>query len=140
VVSVGTLSCAPAIAATTVEVLKGQVSVNQGQGYKQVTATSAVSTGDKVMAAPGGRAKIVYADGCAVDVYPGAVVTVPEKCYQPMRAGLEAPVEETRPFPWVPVLGAAAVIGVGACAVSGCFEDNDHGGRPKGRSPDGNNN
>ena len=66
------------------------MSVNQGQGYKQVAAASAVSTGDQVMAAPGSRAKILYSDGCAVDVYPGAVVTVPEKCYQPMTAGLEA--------------------------------------------------
>ena len=75
----------------------------------------------------------------AVDVYPGAVVTVPEKCYEPMRAGLEAPVAVAAPIPWVPLLGAAAVIGVGACAVSGCFDDDDPG-RPKGRSPDGNNN
>jgi hypothetical protein len=131
--SVGAFISSPTLAAT-VEVLQGQVSVNQGQGYKQVAAASAVSTGDQVMAAPGSRGKIVYADGCAVDVYPGAVVTVPEKCYQPMRAGLEAPVEEARPFPWVPVLGAAVVIGVGACAVSGCFE---HEGRPRPRSPDG---
>jgi hypothetical protein len=137
--TIGTVVCVPALAAATVQVVQGQVSVNQGQGYKQVVAPSAVSTGDKVMAAPSSRGKIVYADGCAVDVYPGAVVSVPEKCYQPMRAGLEAPVEEARPFPWVPVLGAAAVIGVGACAVSGCFEDHDHG-RPRGRTHDGGDN
>jgi len=135
--SVGAFISSPTLAAT-VEVLQGQVSINQGQGYKQVAAASDVSTGDQVMAAPGSRGKIVYADGCAVDVYPGAVVTVPEKCYQPMRAGLEAPVEEARPFPWVPVLGAAAVIGVGACAVSGCFENEEEGRRPpRPRSPDG---
>ena len=87
---IATVACLPAMAAATVQVVQGKVSVNQGQGYKQVAAASAVSTGDQVMAAPGGRAKIVYSDGCAVDVYPGAVVTVPEKCYQPMTAGLEA--------------------------------------------------
>jgi hypothetical protein len=128
----------PAVAAT-VEVLQGQVSVNQGHGYKHIAAASAVSTGDQVMAAPGGRGRIVYADGCALDVSPGAVVTVPEKCYQPMTAGLEAPVEEVRPRgAWIPYVGAAAIIGVGACAVAGCFDDDDPGGRPpSGRSPDG---
>jgi hypothetical protein len=137
----------PAVAAT-VEVLQGQVSVNQGQGYKQIAAKSAVSTGDQVMAAPGGRGRIVYPGGCALDVSPGAVVKVPEKCYQPMTAGLEAPVEEVRPHgAWIPYVGAAAVIGVGVCAVSGCFDDD--GGRRRraddrddrnGRTPDGGDN
>jgi hypothetical protein len=133
----GILVSLPAMAAT-VEVVKGKVLVNQGQGYKEIAAARAVSTGDQVMASPASRGRILYADGCAIDVGPGAVVTVPDKCYQPMRAGLEAPVEQARPFPWVPVLGAAAVIGVGACAVSGCFDDDDNGRRqPPGRSPDG---
>jgi hypothetical protein len=142
--SIATFACLPAMAAATVQVVQGKVSVNQGQGYKQVGAASAVSTGDRVMAAPGSRAKILYSDGCAVDVYPGAVVTVPEKCYQPMTAGLEAaPAAEAAGIPWVPIVGAAAVIGVGACAVSGCFRDEDHNGRqkkPKGRTADGGDN
>jgi hypothetical protein len=147
-VGVGTFISLPATAAT-VKVLQGQVSVNQGQGYKQVAAASAVSTGDQVMAAPGSRAKILYSDGCAVDVYPGAVVTVPEKCYQPMTAGLEAAPVVAAPYagiPWVPILGAGAVIGVGACAVSGCFDDDDHvrrrenNGKPNGRTHDGGDN
>jgi hypothetical protein len=144
--SAGVFISFPALAAATVEVVKGQVSVNQGQGYKQVAAGSAVSTGDRVMAAPGGRGRIVYANGCAVDVHPGAVVTVPEKCYEPMRAGLEAPVAEAaHPYygAWIPYVGAAAVVGVGACAVAGCFNDNDPGngnGRPHGRTHDGGDN
>jgi hypothetical protein len=146
--SIGTLVCLPAMAATTVKVVEGQVSVNQGEGYKQVAGAAAVSTGDRVMAAPKGRGKIVYADGCTVDVFPGAVVTVPEKCYQPMRAGLEAAPAEAAyvGIPWIPIVGAAAVIGVGACAVSGCFNDDDHGrrrnnnGKPNGRTHDGGDN
>ena len=122
---IGSLICLPAMAAT-VEIVQGQVSVNQGQGYKQITAASAVSAGDQVMAAPGGRGRIVYADGCAVDVYPGAVLTVPQKCYQPMTAGLEAVPVAAAPFPWLPVVGGAAVLAVGICAVSGCFEENHH--------------
>jgi hypothetical protein len=139
-VTVGTFMCLPATAAT-VEVLQGQVSVNQGQGYKQVAGPSAVSTGDQVMAAPGSRGRIVYANGCALDVSPGAVLTVPKQCYQPMRAGLETPPVEEARIPWIPIVGAAAVIGVGACAVAGCFDDDDPGRRrPPGRSPDGGNN
>jgi hypothetical protein len=137
--SIATFACLPAMAAATVQVVQGKVSVNQGQGYKQVGAASAVSTGDRVMAAPGSRAKILYSDGCAVDVYPGAVVTVPEKCYQPMTAGLEAaPVAAA--VPWVPIVGAAAVIGVGVCAVSGCFRNEGRRGKPPSRTVDGGDN
>jgi hypothetical protein len=132
---IGSLICLPAMAAT-VEIVQGQMSVNQGQGYKKIMAASAVSAGDQVMAAPNSRGRIVYADGCAVDVYPGAVVTVPQKCYQPMTAGLEA-VPEAHPFPWVPVVGAAAVLAVGICGASGCFE-NHHHHRP--RTDDGGDN
>jgi hypothetical protein len=143
---IGTLVCLPAMAAATVKVVQGQVSVNQGQGYKQVATATAVSTGDRVMAAPGSRGKLVYADGCTLDVHPGAVVTVPEKCYQPMTAGLEQVPVEARPWgAWIPYVGAAAVIGVGACAVAGCFDDDDGGrrrvnGQPNGRTPDGGDN
>ena len=65
-------------------------------------------------------------------------MTVPEKCYQPMTAGLEAaPVAAARPqIPWVPIVGAAAVIGVGVCAVSGCFDDDDHDHRPPNEKPE----
>ena len=66
-------------------------------------------------------------------------MTVPAKCYTPMTAGLETPVEQARPIPWVPIVGAALVVGVGVCAISGCFES---GGGPgvKPRSPDGEDN
>jgi hypothetical protein len=142
--SIGTFICLPAMAATTVEVVQGQVSVNQGQGYKQVTAASAVSAGDQVMAAPGGRGKIVFADGCALDVYPGAVLTVPEKCYQPMRAGLEeVPVQAARPW-IIPAALATGVVVVGACAVADCISDDDHHRRrqpkEKERTDDGGDN
>ena len=136
---IGSLICLPAMAAT-VEIVQGQVSVNQGQGYKQITAASAVSAGDQVMAAPGGRGRIVYADGCAVDVYPGAVLTVPQKCYQPMTAGLEAVPVAAAPFPWVPVVGAAAIPAVGICAASGCFEENHHHHHHRPRTDDGGDN
>ena len=113
----------------TVDPVKPQVSINRGEGFKPVTAPTGVSTGDRVMAGPGGHGKIVYDDGCVVDVYPGNVVAVPGKCYKPMTAGLEAPPPETYHVPWVPIVLGAGVIGVGICAVSGCFEDHGHGPR-----------
>jgi hypothetical protein len=134
----GMAVCVPVWAmGATLETVSPQLSVNRGQGYTQVTAPTQVSTGDRVMAAPSGRGKIVYADGCVVDVYPGAVMTVPAKCYTPMTAGLETPVEQARPIPWVPIVGAAVVVGVGVCAISGCFENGGHGHHVKPRSPDG---
>ena len=122
---VSLLLCSPAWA-TTVKVTKGVVSVNQSDGFRRVAGSTEVYPGNQVMADPGGHARIVYSDGCAVDVYPGAVVTVPRKCYQPMRAGLEAPVEEVRPHGRMGTLRLGrGGVGVGICAASGCFDDDD---------------
>lgn len=54
-----------------VEVVEGQVSINQGDG--------SASPGDLVMASPDGSGKIEYADGCVVVVKPGAVAAVEEQ-------------------------------------------------------------
>jgi hypothetical protein len=126
--------CSPAWA-TTVKVIKGGVSINQSDGFRRVVGSTQVYPGNRVMADKDGQAKIVYADGCAIDVYPGAVVTVPQKCYQPMRAGLESklePVVEERP-PYLLYGAIAAGVGVGICAAAGCFDDDD--GRPGPSSP-----
>jgi hypothetical protein len=121
--------CTPAWAAT-LEVVKGDVSVKQGEGFRRVAGATEVYSGNQVMAGPGGQARIVYSDGCVVKVYPGSVMAVPRKCYKPMTAGLEAP-PPPEPFPWVPVLLGAAVIGGGICAIV-CDHDDD---RPRPRSP-----
>ena len=103
----------PTLAATvqpvaTVEPVAGKVSLNRGQGFKEVTGRAQANAGDQVMVNPGGRAKIVYLEGCMVDVRPGAVVGIAGSCKvamaKPMTAGLEPVVARTR-FPWV----AAAV-------------------------------
>ena len=122
----GVLLATPAWAGATVETVKSPVSINHGQGYQQVTKTASVANGDQVMAGAGGHAKIVYADGCVTDVYPGGVASV-GKCYKPMMAGLEVPPPAAYHVPWVPIVLGAAVIGVGVCAVSGCFENHGHG-------------
>ena len=54
----------------------GNLTINQGQGFKPVTAAVSANVGDSVMVGPGGSATVVYEDGCKVDVRPGAVITV----------------------------------------------------------------
>ena len=49
------------------------------------------SPGDLVMASPNSSGKITYADGCVVEVTPGAVVAVQEysPCTTPERSGFK---------------------------------------------------
>jgi hypothetical protein len=122
--------CAPAMA-TTLQVVKGVASVKQGDGFRQVKGTAEVYNGNQVMVAPGGLARIIYPDGCTVQVGPGGIATV-GKCKQPMTAGLECdpstdpkclvppPVPYT---PWLLYSGIAAGVAVGICAAQCCFQD-----------------
>ena len=128
--TVGILAGTPAWAGATVEAVKSPVSINNGQGYQTVTKKASAANGDQVMAGAGGHARIIYSDGCVTDVYPGGVASV-GKCYKPMTAGLE-PLDEkalvpppAAGIPWWLVGGTAAFIGVGICAASGCFDDDD---------------
>jgi hypothetical protein len=140
---VGLLLCGPAWA-TTVEVVKGVVSVKQGEGFRQIAGPTQVYTGDKVMTAPGGQARIVYPNGCLVQIGSGGLATVGE-CKEPMTAGLDTP-EPCDPNdpkalcaaaaphgPYWLYAGIAVGIGVGICAASGCFEHEHH--HPPPRSP-----
>jgi hypothetical protein len=133
VLVVGLLLCTPACA-TTVEVLKGDVSVKQGDGFQKINGTTEVYYGDKVMTAPAGMARIIYPDGCVVKVGPGGIATVGE-CKQPMTAGLECdPSTDDKclaapPAPKTPYWlygGIAAGIAVGICAAQGCFREEHH--------------
>ena len=146
----GLMLCSPALA-ITVEVVKGDVSVKQGEGFRKIAGSTAVYPGDKVMTAPGGQAKIVYPDGCVVQVGSGGLATV-GKCMEPMTAGLDTPepcdpndpkaiCAVARPHAGYLLYGAlAAGIGVGICAAAGCFDDDDdhhrnNNDKPRPRSP-----
>jgi hypothetical protein len=72
------LLTASAASAATVEPVSGDVSVNQGQGFKKLAAAFEAKVGDSVMVSPGGSAKISYADGCAIGLKPGAVMVITE--------------------------------------------------------------
>jgi hypothetical protein len=54
----------------------GDLTINQGKGFKPVTSGATANVGDSVMVGPGGSATITYDDGCKVDVQPGAVATI----------------------------------------------------------------
>ncbi len=76
---VGLLLACSATKAATLTGIDGAVLVNHGGGFTSAHGTTPLSTGDTVIANPGGRAKVVYDDNCTVSVEPGSVVTVADK-------------------------------------------------------------
>ena len=42
--------------------------VSRGKGYAPITGPTTANTGDSVIAFSGGHAKVIYPDGCTVDV------------------------------------------------------------------------
>ena len=76
----GVLLSWPSVAAT-VEPIQGDVSINQGDGvFRPILVGRLRATiGDAIMVRPGGRARIVYEDGCVVEVKPGVIATISGK-------------------------------------------------------------
>jgi hypothetical protein len=74
--------------AAVVQPGSGNLTINQGQGFKPVTSASNANVGDSVMVGPGGSATVVYEDGCKVNVQPGAVTTI--AALSPCAAGSNA--------------------------------------------------
>jgi hypothetical protein len=74
-ISFAVLAASPSWA-TTVQPGIGNLTINQGQGFKPVTGQLDANVGDSVMVGPGGSATVVYEDGCKVDVQPGGVTTI----------------------------------------------------------------
>jgi hypothetical protein len=70
------LAVSPSAHAATVNAMQGQVLLNLGQGYKQVSGSSEAGPGAIVVANPGGSAQVVYSDGCSITVTPGMVYTI----------------------------------------------------------------
>jgi hypothetical protein len=73
----------------TLNAVKGQVLVSQGDGFHRVVSATNVREGDLVMANPGGSAKLVYPGGCVVEIKPETVVAVNDgsKCNRPLLLG-----------------------------------------------------
>ena len=74
----GLILAAPALGAS-VQSIQGEISINRGDGFRAVTAPIQTRAGDLVRASRGSRAKVVYKDGCVVEVKGGTVVRVGTK-------------------------------------------------------------
>ena len=60
----------------TVQTIEGTLSLNRGDGYVEVLSWADAPSGSQVMANPGSRGKVIYSDGCEINVSPGSVYTV----------------------------------------------------------------
>ena len=110
----------------TLDSVQGKVFFNPGPGYRQLVGTAEAKPGDSAYAEFGGSARLVYADGCIVNIRPGSVVRVSEQ--SPCKSGALAPTGT----PGAPI-AAAAVVG-GATAGVLLFIENDNN-RPRPASP-----
>jgi hypothetical protein len=124
---VGILLCSAASAAT-VDSIKGRILLNRGDGFQVLAAPTMANSGDKVMANPGGSAKLRYADGCVIDIRPGTVVSVGEKspCTAPYLGGLEGPVVQPGPPYFLIGAGIAAVTFGALCGNDVICEEEHH--------------
>jgi hypothetical protein len=111
VLSVGcSVLVASAASAATVQPVNGQVSINQGQGFKKLDGSFEAKVGDSIMVSPGGSAKVSYEDGCAIQVKPGAVMTIAE--LSPCASGSYAWDDEDHHNDVGPLVYGAVVAGV----------------------------
>lgn len=62
--------------AAIVQVVSGEILVNEGAGYKQAPSDRPVKAGDQVMVKGDGKARIIYSNGCFVEVPRGVVRVV----------------------------------------------------------------
>lgn len=110
----GLLLAGSAASAATIQPVNGDVSVNQGQGFKKLDAAFEAKVGDAVMVSPGGSAKVSYADGCAIALKPGAVMVITE--LSPCASGSYADEDDHNDHTGALVFGAV-VAGVTGFAI-----------------------
>lgn len=124
----GSILATPALGAS-VQSIQGEISINRGDGFRAVTAPIQTRAGDLVRASRDSHAKVVYEDGCVVEVRPGRVVRVSaiSPCKAGYATGNQGFVNNLGPF----ALGTAAAFT--AFCISAC--DDDEGGRSRPASP-----
>lgn len=59
--------------------IEGTALVNQGEEFVTASEAQALKPGDQVMVMEGGKAEIVFADGCVLPLESGSLVVVPEQ-------------------------------------------------------------
>lgn len=75
-VVLGTLAASSAMAGAQLSKIDGGVLVNKGVGYKPVASSATLKVGDRIMVNPGSKATLTFADGCAIPVKAGSIVTI----------------------------------------------------------------
>ena len=103
----GVAASSPSFAATVTST-GGEVSVNQGTGFRRVAGTVVAGVGASVMVGPTGSGQIVYEDGCRVDLNPNTVMNIAERS--------PCVVAATQTNYTIPIIGAV-VLGGGVAAI-----------------------
>jgi hypothetical protein len=113
--------------------IQGSVKVNSGSGFHEVAGTAQVAPGTSVMVAPGGRADILYSDGCRIPVRPGAVQVVAP--VSPCALGQAGPgqVPQSQGNTIYDALLAGAVIG--GSITAGVLSERNNSNSPAPASP-----
>ena len=117
--------------AATLDSIQGGVLVSRGgSGYKAVSVPTELRVGDTVLANPGGAARVVFDNGCAVSLQPGMVLTVAADP-QCTSGGLkDGPVAGHGWSDYALPVGLAVVAGGAGLAIALSGGDDDDNGIP----------
>ncbi len=85
------VAAAPPAFAQLAEVspVHGEILVNAGAGFRLITGAARLKPGDATFARSKALGRLVYADGCSIDVAPGSVIWV--RAQSPCRADAGTP-------------------------------------------------
>jgi hypothetical protein len=70
------IAVASGVQAAEIRPLRGEILVNSGTGYRVIEGRVEIDAGNAIFVRPQAQASLIYADGCSVDIVPGAVVWV----------------------------------------------------------------
>ena len=133
--AVGVLCARPTFAAQVTVVpdqksSKGAVMLSRGQGYAPINGPTTAKTGDMVLAFSGGHARVIYPDGCTVEVNDGGTVfVVPET--SPCKAPVTLPTMSGSLPAAKYVLGTAIIAGGTAALILSVGGGDNNGGKNK---------
>ena len=109
------LSQSPAFAAEIAAQLtdvKGTVLVGNAQGFRAVSGTAELRTGDRVVVASDASGTLVYGPGCGVALPPNSDVTIaPQSCAVSTQDGGVTLYDRFRPLSWGILMGIGALVG-----------------------------
>lgn len=113
--------------AAVLDAIQGGVLVSRGGGaYQTVSQPTPLRVGDSVLANPGSGARVVFENGCAIEIEPGMVFTVGEA---PPCDAADAASAGSSDYTMVAVGAAVVAGGVGIAIAAGGGGGGD-GGSP----------